>query len=199
MSASAIPPCDGDDIGVGFLQDNGDSLWQWATLDWATVYGTNWSDDATNLSRYFVKQFGCMMATQRLPVPPAAIDFLDGSERCPPLGLGLSRDHRPIQLHRRMQRTGDAEGILSFIGLPPTHAYGDRERLTGADYQCRLAYLLFDVAWREGADTESFHESQIVSLPLINARLHDRLRWLPVGARSLAHRARNWWRQEMGE
>ncbi len=181
---------------VAYLRANGDTLWRWTSLDWAAVYGQEWSDGATSLARYFVKQFGCMMATQRLQVPQDAVAFLDGSARCPSLCIDIWRDHRPIKLHRRMSRTGDQEGMLNFIGLPATLAYTDGSRLTGADYQCRLAYMVCSVFWREGEDLPSFHESQVVSLPIINTRMRDRLSWLTVEARGLVYRAGARWRAE---
>lgn len=184
---------------VGFLLANGDTLWRRTSLDWADVYGQAWGDGAANLARYFVKQFGCMMATQRLPVHGDAIAFLDGADRCPSLVLGLWRDQRPIKLQRRGRRAGDPDGLLNFIGLPATRAYDDGSRLTGADYQCRLAYLVFNVAWRDGIDVPSFHETQVVPLPIINARLRDQLAWLPVEARGLATRTRLRWRGEADE
>ena len=184
---------------VEFMLANGDTLWRRTSLDWAEVYGQGWRDGAANLARYFVKQFGCMLATQRLPVPSDAIAFLDGAARCPSIALELWRDHRPIKLHRKERRAGDPVGMLEFIGLPATLAYTDGLRLTGADYQCRLACLVFAVAWREGADLSSFHEGQVVRLPIINSRLRDRLAWLPVEARGLAHRARIRWRGQADE
>lgn len=184
------------DSFVQFLLANGDTLWRRTSLDWVEVYGRGWRDGAANLARYFVKQFSCMMATQQLAVPGDAIAFLDGAVRCPSVALGLWRDHRPIKLHRKERRAGDPTGMLEFIGLPATVAYTDGSRLTGADYQCRLAYLVFNVSWREGEDSASFHEAQLIRLPIINSRIRDRLAWLPVQARNLAHRARRRWRGE---
>lgn len=181
---------------VAFLLANEDHLWRQDHLDWADVYGSAWGDGSTNLARYFVKQFGCMMATQHLPVPADATAFLGGAPRCPSVVLGLWRDHRPIKVHRKMKKTGVPDGMLSFVGLPATMAYTDGLRLTGADYQCRVAYMIFNVSWREDEDLPSFHEEQVVPMPLINARLRDRVAWLPVEARGYAHRVRQRWRGE---
>lgn len=170
---------------------HGDDLCERETLDWADVYGSDWQPKTANLARYFVKQFSCMMATQRLDVTQHAIDFLNGDPRCPSIGLGLWRDHRVIQFHKALKRQADdPEGMLHFVGLPPTYALSDGAKITGSDYQCRLGYLTFDVAWRSGADMLSFHEVRLIQLPLINARIRDQLAWFPVQAQSLAYRVR---------
>ena len=164
---------------VRFLLANGDDLYRHDRLDWSDVYGPGWAAGAANLARYFVKQFGCMMATQQLAVPQDAVDFLNGVDRCPAIRLALWRDHRVVELHRVTRRDALPEGMLSFIGLPSTKAYTDGKDLTGADYQCRLAYRVFDVSWHAGGDTTSFHEGQVIPLPLINARLRDRVAGRP--------------------
>lgn len=177
---------------VGFLRANGDTLSERRSLDWTEVYGAGWAEGSADLVRYFVKQFGCMMATQHLPVPDDARAFLDGATRCPSVQSVLYRDHRPAAMHRKLRRSGDPEGALSFIGLPATKAFADGTRLTGADYMCRLAYLVFDVRWRDGQDQPSFHETQFLPLPIINSRLRDRADWLlNVEVVGLADRLRN--------
>lgn len=64
---------------VQFMLDHGGELHRCHVLDWADVFGAAWEDGARNLSRYFVKQFACMMATERLDVPRDAIDFSERS------------------------------------------------------------------------------------------------------------------------
>lgn len=176
---------------VSFLRSNAGALWRRDSLDWAEVYGPDWATGSARLARYFVKQFACMMATQHLPVPDDAVAFLDGDARSRSIKLELWRDHRLIKMAKKELRAGDPDGmIISFMGLPPSHARHDGFRLTGAGYQYRMAYMVFDVAWRDGQDLPSFHEQQLIPLPIINARVRDRLAWLKVEAQGLAARAR---------
>ncbi len=48
---------------IAFMFENGGTLDRAETIDWIDIYGSDWEIGAQNLSRrYFVKQFGCMMA-----------------------------------------------------------------------------------------------------------------------------------------
>lgn len=176
---------------VAFMLAHADNLHSRTHLDWAEVYGEEWQEGAISLARYFVKQFGCMMATERLHVPQDAIDFVQGSPRSASLHLALWRDHRIVQAHKMLQRRALENGLMDFVGLPETHAVSNQGRLVGASYQCRLAYMIFNVDWREGTDEMSFHEQQVIPLPKINARLRDRIEWFPVQARGVVHRMLN--------
>lgn len=177
---------------IAYMLDHADDLYSRPQMDWAEIYGEDWQEGATCLARYFVKQFGCMMATERLEVPQDAVEFVQGAARSASLHLALWRDHRVIQMHKWMKRRlAIEEGMMDFVGLPETHAVSNQGRLVGSSYQCRLAYMIFNVDWREGTNQVSFHERQVIPLPKINARLRGRMEWLPVQARGIVHRLRN--------
>ncbi len=71
------------DLFEAYLVDHMDDMMRWKSLDWPAVYGSDWEEKARDLARYFAKQVGCMLATQRLPVPQELVAFLNGAERCP--------------------------------------------------------------------------------------------------------------------
>lgn len=163
---------------VQFLVDNPNQMETYRGVDWSVIYGTAWQAEVLNLSRYLAKQFGCMMATENLPVPHAVIDFLNGSMHEGSLIILIYRDLRMIQLRKQMlSENPTSDAAMTFIGLPPTQAYLNDGELAGADYALRLGYLMFTVEWRAGVDSVSIHDVQRIKMPLLNSDWRSRLAW----------------------
>lgn len=172
-----------------FYVRHADEMMAWERLRWADVYGENWEQGAADLARYFAKQVGCMLASQRLPVPADLIALLDGAERCPSVEFVICRNWRAIDMHKVMLRDGDPDGITSFVGLLPSAASQTEGRFSGVDYTYHIGYLWFAVDWREGTERNSWWEYPEIGIPLINASIASKFAWrfqmLRARARSL--------------
>lgn len=165
-----------------FYREEFDEFHSRKILDWREIYGAEWEGGVSNLARYFAKQFGCMMATENLPVPPQVIEFLNGYHLCPSFSFSIWRDERIINTHKLMKGSGDPEltdAMSHFQGLPETMAFCREDRLTGCQYQLRIGYMIFDVKWREGEDMSSFFQRPVIELPKINSTIRERLAWAP--------------------
>lgn len=140
-------------------------------IDWEDVFGDSWREDVTNLSRYFVKQLGCMLATQSMPVPQDAIDFLNGAPHVGPLAVLVYRDWRFIHLYKALKKEDpDDDSLLNFIGLPENQVYttpDNRNRLAGADFSQRIGYILMTVQWRAHEESVSIHDVKRIKMPLV--------------------------------
>lgn len=163
---------------VAYMLDNLETLHQREGIDWTDVYGAGWWQKTHYLSCYLVKQFGCKLATARLPVPEDVIDFLNGAPHVGSILVLLSRDWRAIKLHKLMlEHDPSGEGLETFIGLPATLAYETEGRFSGANYALRLGYLMFTVQWRDGGESVSMHDVQRIRMPLLNADWASRREW----------------------
>jgi hypothetical protein len=120
---------------------------RWRRLDWSAVYGDDWQVGARNLARYFGKQIGCLLATQRLPVPQDLIDFLDGADRCPSVCFMLYINWRGADAHKMMRRHGFEDGLATFVGLLDAVAFQTRGRLSGVRYGYHIGYVWVIGEW----------------------------------------------------
>lgn len=163
---------------VEYVLSSGSTLHKRQGIDWEDVFGESWGKDVTNLSRYFVKQFGCMMATKSLPVPQDAIEFLNGAAHMGPVVVLIYRDWHFIYSYEVMkQEDPNDDSMLYFIGLPDNLAYTspeDRTKITGADFSQRIGYILITVQWRAGVESVSMHDVKRISMPLINGDQESR-------------------------
>jgi hypothetical protein len=163
---------------VEFMLAHFDAVHRHRGIDWTDIYGQGWQQGVRHLSCYLVKQFGCMMATAKLPVPQDAIDFLDGTPHVGSILVLPFRDWRAIELHKlTLKDDSSGDGMEPFIGLPATHFYETEGRLSGADYVLRLGYLVLRVEWRDGAESVSMHDERRISMPLLNADRPSRREW----------------------
>jgi hypothetical protein len=162
-----------------FVMQYADDLGRWHRLDWTTVYGEEWEEGARDLARYFAKQFGCMLAGQDLDVPQDVVDFVNGADRCPSVAFMIYLNWRGIDGHRMMRRHGWDEGLTSFIGLLGSHAWANGELLTRIDYGYHIGYVWILLDWTRDSDRSSWFEHPSIELPRLNARVRDRLGWLP--------------------
>jgi hypothetical protein len=171
------------DTFESFVSEHADEMLRWHQLDWSDVYGTGWREGATNLARYFGKQFGCMLAGQDLDVPVNLVNFLDGAARCPSVCFRIYRNWRGMDAHRMMRRHGLADGLTTFIGYLPSTAYKRDERLVRIDYGYHVGYVWILVDWTEDSDRSSWFEHRSIEMPKLNARVRDKITWLPVRIR----------------
>ncbi|MBS5237545.1 MAG: hypothetical protein KHY75_12855 [Enterococcus faecium] len=181
---------------MDFYIQNFNLLYSYKILDWSWVYGRDWQQGAANLARYFAKQFGCMMATEDLPVPQDIINFANGDLRCPSAQFAIWRDHRIIKAHKTFRKSKDPvlkDAMSYFIGLPETMAGGEGGILKFSQYQCRVGYLGFDVIWEKDTDLPSFHEYERINLPKINSSIRKRVEWIPMQM-NLTARSLGWGR-----
>ena len=78
-----------------------------------------------------------------------------------------------------MRRHGSDEGLTSFIGLLESHAWANGEQLTRIDYGYHIGYVWILLDWTKDSDRPSWFEHPSIDLHRHNARVRDRLRWLP--------------------
>lgn len=168
------------DVFEEFLVDHADVMMRWKRLDWSAVYGVAWQEGAANLARYFAKQIGCMLATQRLPVPEDLIRFLDGEARCPSTCFSVAINCRVADAHKVMRRHGFDDGMSNFVGLLDSIAYASEGRLTGVDYGYHIGYVWLIGEWREGSDRTSWFELPSTNITHVTGGLRERLEWLPT-------------------
>lgn len=178
------------DTMESFIVAHAGEMMRWREFKWTDVYGAEWQRGSGDLARYFGKQLGCMLATQRLPVPPDLIEFLNGAKRCPPVSFTLARNWRAGHMHRVMIRDGFEGGITHFVGLLPATAYSRGGRFAGVEYVYHIGYVWFCVNWMEGTDRSSWWEYAHVNMPLVNGDLRSRIGWRILGLRKGLRRAR---------
>ncbi|HEY9291704.1 MAG TPA: hypothetical protein VIP98_10540 [Microlunatus sp.] len=151
----------------------------WKRLDWATIYGADWRRGSADLARYFGKQFGCMLASQRLPIPRDLIPFLDGAERCPSWCFMVAINWRGGDCHRMMRRHGFADGLSNFIGIIDSAAYQSQGSLSGFTYTYHIGYVWICADWHDGMDRQSWFEHPSIELMSINGTVGERIAWMP--------------------
>lgn len=176
------------DIFDGFVVQGADSLMKCEYLDWSSVFGATWEKQSADLARYFGKQLGCMLASQRLPVPSDLIEFLNGADRCPSVWFALMINWRAADAHRIMRRSGLEDGLSSFVGLIDSVAYQSDGRFSGVRYAYHIGYVWVMADWRVGTDRLSWFENPSTELILINGTIRDRIVWY---SRRLVNDARN--------
>lgn len=154
---------------VDYLLGNFETLYKSKGLDWADIYGVDWQDKARCLSRYLVKQLGCMMATAQLPVPKEVIDFLNGATEVQSILVLPFRNWLSVELHKLMMDSDpDTEGLRTYSHIPETESYETDGALSGADYALQRGYIRFTVEWRAGAEATSMHDVQRIRVPFVN-------------------------------
>lgn len=154
---------------VDYLADHWEELMTARRINWRDIYGHDWRPGAIALSRYLAKQFGCMMKTEKLPVPDDARTFLDGGSPGD-LTIKIAVDDELLNARERLMKVhGSDDWLKTFIGLPGTSAYHDGSSLTGAGYLLRLGYVVLQVLWRKDLHTPSMHERRKIPLTHIEA------------------------------
>lgn len=183
------------DVFEAYLLDHVDIMMRWKRLDWSAVYGNDWQEGSRNLARYFGKQMGCMLATQRLPVARELIDFLGGAERCPSVCFMICINWRGGDAHTMMRRHGLKDGLSTFVGLLDTVAYQREGQFSGVRYGYHIGYIWVIGEWLDGTNRSSWFEHPSIDLPRVNDRWRDRLAW---HARRVQPEAKHTWRRLRG-
>lgn len=182
------------DVFEAFVTGRGDELMSWKRLAWQDVYGPQWQPGARDLGRYFGKQIGCMLASQRLPVPDDLIEFLNGAERCPSVCFMINLNWRAGDAHRMLRRQGSPEGITTFVGLLQSVAYQTDGRFSGVTYGYHIGYVWLVAEWLEDSNRTSWWEFPEIDMPLVNGEPLRRVGWwvrrAGPEARHLGHRLR---------
>lgn len=143
---------------VDYISVNWEGLMKARRLKWRHVYGDDWGAKAKNLSKYLVKQFGCMLRTENLPVPPEAPRFLNDGD-IGDLTVSMFVDDELLDARdRAMHSMGDDVWLRTYVGLPETSALHDGRNLTGAEYRLQLGYILLCVKWVKGERFPSIHD-----------------------------------------
>lgn len=173
------------DVMEQFIVDHADEMGRWSRLEWADVYGADWEAGAANLGRYFAKQMCCMLATQRLPIPQDLLHFLSGAPHCPPVAFMIYRNWRAIDAHRMLRKAGPGDGITTFVGLLPSHAYRREGQFSGVDYGYHIGYIWFFANWSKESDRTSWWEYPVVEMPLVNADVASKVEWRTLQLRTL--------------
>ncbi|WP_206479188.1 hypothetical protein [Kocuria sp. KRD140] len=167
-----------------FIVSHADEMGRWPRLAWADVYGAEWQTGAANLGRYFAKQVGCMLATQRLPIPNDLINFLNGAPRCPSVTFVVHRNWRAIDAHRMLRTDGFGEGITTFVGLPQSNAYQRDGKFSGVDYGYHIGYIWFRANWSKDTDRAAWWEYPVIKMPLESGDLVSKIEWRTLWART---------------
>lgn len=117
----------------------GAALMNRGTLDFGEIYGVGCGGDVQDLLRYFVKHFGCCIASSGGAVPAEFVAFLDGTA-APGFCVTLSRN---------AEVNGTAiQGRGVLHNFPLLGVYSPSRRKIGPPYQygCTIGYL--DVIYR---------------------------------------------------
>jgi len=132
-----------------YVWDHQDELLKARFLRWPRIYDDGWQRRATNVARYLGKQFGCMLATQCLPVPQSLIRFLDGADACPDISFRVYRDLTKVSLHEHAKTHGDD---LRGYWLPQASGLRDPEAgaLTGCNFGFVIGHIGLSASWRAG-------------------------------------------------
>ncbi|WP_152354620.1 hypothetical protein [Brachybacterium subflavum] len=154
---------------VDYLDDHWEELMTARRLRWRDIYGRDWRAGATSLAQYLIKQFGCMMRTDNLPVPDDARGFLDGG----PTGslvISMAVDDEILAGRKRlMVRLGNDDWLRTFVGLPGTQALHDGQTISGAEYLLRLGFVMLSVAWINDEHHTSIHQHSSFRIPHVPA------------------------------
>ncbi|MFD5000666.1 hypothetical protein [Streptomyces buecherae] len=104
---------------VDYLWSHGRRLHRSRHVDMKRIYGDDWSTQALNLARYFVKQIGCRVEHDGYPVPPEFVDFLNGANRVPSVHMVMYKDSALWELHKGSRKSEDwiiGEGFGPMTG-----------------------------------------------------------------------------------
>src|SRR5699024_4524310 len=137
-----------------YVVDYHDEICQKSRLKWADVYGKKHRESSKDLARYFAKQLGCMLATQRLPIPGALIDFLNGADQCRSIGFTLGVSTEATSLRTVLSE----EDASSYVGIHKVQAYKRDETLAALVFPYQIGDVHVSTEWRDGERLRSwFH------------------------------------------
>lgn len=148
-----------------YVAENLETIGTSGVMDWSKIYPDDPLAKASDLGRYFVKQFCCMLASQNLPIPAQTIEFLDGEATCPAVGFYLTRDIAIREWHRLLKGMGEEEGLAGFIRIPSARAWTSDGKFAGMTYLYQIGFITFSVDWREGTTQPTWWDALKSQVP----------------------------------
>lgn len=161
-----------------------DSWWRAPGIDVASLYGANWEEDALNLARYYVKNFGCQMADQGIRPPATMAAFLNGGAELTDISLCLIKSESHYIGHKRyLRKLGENAALWrpdDLAWVSPT-----QQRFTGYEGMTLIGYVGAILTWHEGWGPQDsfFHHP----FPVLNVRRARPGFRLGLAALSLRH------------
>lgn len=153
-----------------------DGWWRSAGFDMEGLYGESWEEDALNLARYYVKNFGCQLADGNVPPPRTMVDFLDGADHMEDVSLCLVKSGPHHIAHKQLRK----HGPNASLWRTPTDAYtrGANGPIVGIVETVLIGYVGVRFEWHEGWGRRDcfFHYphpvlNKISTPPALHARL----------------------------
>lgn len=136
-----------------YVVDHHDEISRKSRLKWSDVYGKDYCDQPRDLARYFAKQLGCMLATQRLRVPGKMIDFLNGAEQCPSIGFTLGVSTKATRLRNLLS----VEDALNIAGIRNVQSYTQEGVFAALVFPYQIGDIHVQVEWCEGAQLPAWY------------------------------------------
>lgn len=130
-----------------------DHWWTETGVDLEAIYGDSWRIDAANLARYYVKNFGCLLADQGIRPPAPMRAFLNGAAAMVDVGLYLVKSESHYIGHRDYLRRF---GPNASLWRPPDLAWAspNKGRVTGYEGSTLIGYVGVMMRWNEGSGTQ---------------------------------------------
>lgn len=130
------------------LVEGMDVWWAAPGVSLARIYGDVWRSHAMNLARYYVKNFGCLLADQGVRPPKTMRDFLNGAEAMDDVRLVLVKSESHYIAHRDyLRRLGQNASLFR----PPDAAWfsPSKGRITGYSGMTLIGYVGVLLQWFE--------------------------------------------------
>ncbi|MBI8988191.1 hypothetical protein [Corynebacterium meridianum] len=137
------------------LVESMDSWWHRDSVDLIHIYGTTWKQDSLNLARYYIKNFGCLMADLGISPPQTMRDFLNGSEAMDNVALLLVKSESHYLAHRYLLQTlGDN---YSLFRTPSTvWTSSEDKRVIGYTSSSLIGYVGVQILWHPACNYPNF-------------------------------------------
>lgn len=156
-----------------------DSWWNAAGVNLEAVYQTDWRTQAMDLARYYVKNFGCLLADRGIQPPKAMQDFLNGAQKMEDVGLYLVKSESHYIGHRDyLSKYGQNAALFR----PPDVAWASpsKGRVDGYEGSTLIGYVGVMIRWLDGSgyqDSFFYHAHPVLNLlpadPGLSLRLHE--------------------------
>lgn len=148
------------------LVEGMDGWWRAPGVSLQGIYGGEWSSHSMNLARYYVKNFGCLLADQGVRPPKTMARFLNGAEKMDDVGLFLVKSESHHIAH---------EDFLPEVGQnaslfrPPGVAWfsPSKGRVEGYAGVTLIGYVGVLLRWFEGSggqDSFFYHPDPVLNL-----------------------------------
>lgn len=154
-----------------------DGWWFSPGISLETIYGDQWPPHAMNLARYYVKNFGCLMADQGIPPQQTMRDFLNGREAMDNVGLFLVKSESHYIGHRDyFRKLGENASLFrppDAVWISPSEG-----RITGYIGTTLVGYVGVLFQWLEDSgrcDSFFYHPNPVLNQLSADPGLADEL------------------------